>query len=167
MDALGGGWARQNVQASSGILDPSRDSRGRPPGEFVSSSSAACIPWHGGLCSRAVRSGLSGWPPRSCRRVVWPPQGDTDWVVVEIRGQRSPGCALEGSAVGLASGYTSWLFSRGRDFGPGAYLFVVLGTSTRLHAILHTRWCAGGETKMRFQSVFQHSLLVRLQNVSA
>ena len=52
--------------------------------------------------------------------------------MVEIRGQRSPGYALEGSAVGLASGYTSWLFSRGRDFGPGAYLFVVLGTSTRL-----------------------------------
>ena len=126
---MGGGWARQNVQARSSTRP---DTRGRPPGEFVSSSSAACTPWHGGLCSRAVRSGLSGWPPRSCRRVVWPPQGDTDWVVVEIRGQRSPGCALEGSAVGLASGYTSWLFSRGRDFGPGAYLFVVLGTSTHL-----------------------------------
>ena len=52
--------------------------------------------------------------------------------MVEIRGQRSPGCALEGSAVGRSSGSTSWLFSRGRDFGPGAYLFVVLGTSTRL-----------------------------------
>ena len=67
-----------------------------------------------------------------------------DWVMVEIRGQRSPGCALEGSAVGLASGYTSWLFSRGRDFGPGAYLFVVLGTSTCLNS---------GETEMRFQVV--------------
>ena len=50
---------------------------------------------------------------------------------VSFAGKVGAALAAEGRFEVKVRGF---LFSRGRDFGPGAYLYVVLGTSTRPRA---------------------------------